>query len=427
MKGLRWTVAVTALLLLAPGALLLSWPRPRAQGLARLLGQASLLQSFPAAPERPVPALWTERLGEAQARRIWTRQSRVWWQFWGRDGDGGPFLAFPAPPGVVTALPPQGLRVDDLVVVAPDPLSQRLLQDQLKLSQRPQRGLEQRCLERLQQQQAVFWSPLGLGLIAGPMAPLLQRFQEGCLSLRLQAGSLDLSGEAAASAGILASPGSASAAAAAQPVPAPLPANLLLEWRGPALEVVLQGLLSRQLVREPLAARYGIGEGQLALLRRAPFVLQLRPLPKGPYQAGLALQLAVAGDRQPWNRLLAGLQPALEGHGLQLKPSGSAALPAVSWHREDGTEVGGWRWLGAPGPAADPQLLVYLGPQPNPVAAPKTAHDQLRVRPGALEALGLLPPSLPLPVRQAGQLSLVAIPLGSSVSQLSGRLQLQAR
>ena len=430
---LRWSAALTALLIVLPAGVLLRWPRPRAEGLERLLSQSALLQSFPAAPQRPVPALWTQRLGAPLARRVWSRQNRVWWQFWGRDGDGGAFLAFPAQ-DLPTGQPAHALRVDDLMVVAPDPLSQRLLQDQLKLAQRQRRGLEQRCLQRLQQEQAVFWSPLGLGVMAGPMAPLLQRFQEGCLSLRLQGTSLQLSGEASAAGGFLADPGPTATAA----LPAPLAKDLLLEWRGPALEGLLQGLLNRQLIRDPLAARYGLGEGQLALVRRAPFVLQLRSLAQGPFQAGLSLQVGVTGDRRPWNRLLDGLKAPLEAQGLEASPGGSTALPALRWRREDGQVVGGWRWV-LPRAAA-PQLQLYLGPEPSTSAAalpPLEAggrESQLRVRPAALAAAGLLPPELPLLVRQASQLSLVASSsapgkrvLASPLSQLTGRLQVQPR
>ena len=433
---LRWSAALTALLLLAPAGVLLRWPRPRAEGLERLLAQSALLQSFPAAPQRPVPALWTQRLGAPLARSVWRRQSRVWWQFWGRDGDGGAFLAFPAQdlPAASSAQPAHALRVDDLVVVAPDPLSQRLLQDQLKLAQRQRRGLEQRCLQRLQQEQAVFWAPLGLGVMAGPMAPLLQRFQEGCLSLRLQGTSLQLSGEASAAGGFLADPVSSPSA----PVPGPLANDLLLEWRGPALEGLLQGLLNRQLIRDPLAARYGLGEGQLAMVRRAPFLLQLRSLAQGPFQAGLALQLEVSGDRRPWNRLLDGLKAPLEAQGLVATAGGSTALPALRWRREDGQVVGGWRWVLPK--AAAPQLLVYLGPEPSATTAAISPlqgggrDTQLRVRPAALAAAGLLPPELPLLVQQASQLSLVATSSAagqrvwaSPLSQLTGTLQLQPR
>jgi hypothetical protein len=431
MTRLRWTIAMTALLLLGPSVLLLRSPRLRAEGLERLLGQAALLQSFPAAPERPVPALWSQRLGASQARLIWRQQRRFWWQFWGRDGDGGAFLAYQFQPA--NPIPAQGFRVDDLVVVAADPLSKRLLQDQLKLAQRQRRGLEQRCLQRLQQEQAVFWSPLGLGVMAGPAAPLLQRFQEGCLSLRLERASLGLAGEAAAVNGLLAAPVRVAPAA----LPPPLPAELLLEWRGPALEGLLQGMLSRQLIREPLAARYGIGDGQLALLRQAPFALRLRPVAKGPFQAGLELELAVSGDRRPWNQLLAGLVEPLETQELQATASGSQALPAKIWRRQDGQVVGGWRWVLAA--SGRPQLLLFLGPEP-PAAGPATATPvlgqpglgrsmQLRARPEALAERGLLPPDLPKPVQQASQLSLVAVPAapGSALSQLSGRLQLRFR
>ncbi len=430
---MKRTATMIALLVLVPAVVLWQWPRPRALGLARLLPQTALLQSFPAAPQRPVPALWQQRLGSPLAEQLWRQQRRMWWQFWGRDGDGGAYLAFPAPRS--QALPPTGLRVDDLLVVAPDPLSLRLLQDQLKLAQRQRRGLEQRCLQRLQQEQAVFWAPLGLGLITGPMAPLLQRFQEGCLSLRLEGSSLALHGEASASRGILTQ-------ADRRPPPpplAPLPADLLLEWRGPAFDGVLQGLLSRQLIREPLAARYGIGDGQLALLRATPFVLRLRPLGKGPFQAGLELELQVGSDRKAWIQLLSNLVPAIESQGLEHAPSGSQTLPASIWRRQDGVVVGGWRWL-LPSTGA-PKLLLFLGPQPGGVAkqasaaltSPALAEAMvLRARPQGLAQLGLLPPELPMPVQQSEQLDLVAFqsarggrPLASPLSQLMGQLQLQ--
>jgi len=51
------------LLVLVPALLLTRWSRPRAVGLEQLMASASLLQSFPAAPDRPVPALWNQRLG----------------------------------------------------------------------------------------------------------------------------------------------------------------------------------------------------------------------------------------------------------------------------------------------------------------------------------------------------------------------------
>lgn len=438
---MRRTAALTALLVLVPGMVLWNWPRPRARGLERLLLQTALLQSFPPSPQRSIPALWRQRLGDTLAESTWRRQRRVWWQFWGRDGDGGPYLAFAA--SGLQKLPRYGLRVDDLVVVAPDPLSQKLLQDQLKLAQRQPRGMEQRCLLRLQQGQAVFWSPLGLGLLAGPIAPLLQRFQQGCLSLRLQDSSLALDGEASSTSGILTMP----ARLAPPPPLAPLPTDLLLEWRGPALKGVGQGLFNRQLIREPLADRYGIGDAQLALLGSAPFVLRIRPLPDGPFQAGLELELQVGTDRKPWTKLLNTLTPAIQSQGLESAISGSAVFPASSWRRQDGQVVGGWRWQLPSG--GTPRLLLFLGPEPAGGLTPNTRATQpppeltspemgaatvLRLRPQALAKLGLLPAELPLPVQRSNQLYLVAFQMddggrspGSPLSQLMGQLQLQFR
>jgi hypothetical protein len=205
------------------------------------------------------------------------------------------------------------------------------------------------------------------------------------------------------------------------------------------------------LIREPLAARYGIGDGQLALLRRVPFVLRLRPLAQGPFQAGLEVQLHVSGERRPWTQLLDALVPSLEAQGLAATRSGSAALPAISWRREDGLVVGGWRWVLAA--SGQPQLLLYLGPEPPLANSPATlaaptlaapvptlglpgsvGATVLRARPQALSRLGLLPPELPELVQQAAQLDLVAIHaasgagvLGSPLSQLTGQLQLQLR
>ncbi|MFN9924327.1 MAG: hypothetical protein ACK55H_09895, partial [Cyanobacteriota bacterium] len=81
------------LLLSVPAWWLSRWPRPKAQGLEQLMAAASLLQSFPATPERRVPALWRERLGEELGSRLWRLHRRGWWQFWGPHADGAPYLA----------------------------------------------------------------------------------------------------------------------------------------------------------------------------------------------------------------------------------------------------------------------------------------------------------------------------------------------
>ncbi|HBH73472.1 MAG TPA: hypothetical protein DDY43_08520 [Synechococcales bacterium UBA10510] len=448
---LRATALVTALLLLGPALVLWRLPRPKAQGLARLLSETALIQSFAANPLRPVPSLWQQRLGPSQALRQWQRQGGLWWQFWGRDGDGGAFLAIadrPGPAAAATPLPPNALRVDDLLVLAPDPLSLRQLSDQLKSSSRQRQGLERRCLERLQQGQAVYWSPLGLAAITGPVAPLLQHLRQGCLSLSTGAGAtalrggtdlrgaLALQGEATAFTGLLVEPPRAGQGFARA---VPLPPGMALELSGPRLEPWLQGLLSRQLIREPLAARYGFADRELKLLQSIPFQLRLRRIASGAFQAGLELQFMVGSERQAWAKLLDHLRQSLLDAGLQETPArleaGGAAgtggsnrrLPTASFSREDGQVVGGWRWLASPG--GDPQLLLFLGTEPIAPAAARIVPDrfQLRLRPSELDKLSLIPEGLPLLVRRATSLELVATATkGQPLSQLTGRLQLAA-
>jgi len=440
---LRATALVTALLLLAPALVLWRLPRPRAQGLARLLSETALIQSFVANPLRPVPSLWQQRLGPSQALRQWQRQQGLWWQFWGRDGDAGAFLAIadrPGPAAAAPPLPPNALRVDDLLVLAPDPLSLRQLSDQLRSSSRQRQGLERRCLERLQQGQAVYWSPLGLAAITGPVAPFLQHLRQGCLSLATGSGALELpgalelQGEATAFTGLLAEPPRAGQGLAR---PAPLPRGIALELSGPRLEPWLQGLLSRQLIREPLAARYGLADGELKLLQSVPFQLRLRRIASGAFQSGLDLQFILGSERQAWAKLLERLRQGLLDGGLQetaarLEPGGAAGtggsnrrLPTASFSREDGQVVGGWRWLASPG--GDPQLLLFLGSEPLAPSAARidSGRFQLRLRPSELDGLSLIPEGLPLLVRRATSLELVATATrGEPLSQLTGRLQL---
>lgn len=474
------------LLLLLPALQLLRMPRPRAVGLEQLLGESSLLQSFPPTPERPVPALWRERLGGALADSLWRRQRGLWWQFWGDHADAAPLLAFSAsslPGGPAAPLPANGLRVGDLVVVAADPLSRQLLRDRLLPQQRRSRGLNRRCLERLRQDQAVLWNATGLGVITGPMAPLLQRLSRGCLSLALDGGGLIWQGEAADAEGLLAPLGSA-APASAEALPA-LPDDRLLELEGGATDLLLAGLLSRPLIRDPLSRRYGLDAARLALLRRTPFRLQLRPLNQGPFQASLELQLPVGAQKPSWDALLLqlsrtlvqqGLSPATSppaaaaGSSLPLAPGAAAATPAGSsspapeasgvaasaapplpspsgkggsheatWKRADGVIVGGWRWINPARSQRDPQLLFFLGPAPArpllpiPEAArtlPGPGGLRLRSRPEALQTLGLLPAQMPELVRRSEQLWMVAAsPSGADpttpLSLLSGGLRVR--
>ncbi len=76
-------------------------------------------------------------------------------------------------------MPANGIRLDDLIVVAPNPLAHQLLQDQLKVQRRLPRGLNQRCSEQLLQQEAVHWNPAALAQMFGPIAPLAMGLAAG--------------------------------------------------------------------------------------------------------------------------------------------------------------------------------------------------------------------------------------------------------
>lgn len=440
------TTATLALLLLLPALALGRWPRPRAQGLEQLMASSSLLQSFPASPGRPVPALWRDRLGEARASRLWREQRRPWWQFWGSHAEGGAYLALQEnAAGPAQALPPNGLRVGNLLVVAPDPLSRRLLQDQLRPDQRAGRGLYSTCLPRLESGQGVFWTAAGLGTLLGPVAPLFEAYQEGCLSLSLDGSALRWQGEASDRSATFLPPPSRPEPAGSASSLSPLPERLLLELQGSSLEQLFRGLLARQLIRDPLAARYGIDTRGLALLRRSPFRLRLLPQASGPFQASLELQVAVGADRRGWSQLLVGLGRSLQGQGLQDAtgaPATALADPAAAerqsleqrwrrqatWRRPDGVVLGGWRWLDPAGPS--PQLLLFLGPPPQrrpglAVAAepqPAAGALWLRARPRQLATLGLLPEQLPELVRRADLLGMEAVG-GKGLSRLTGELR----
>jgi hypothetical protein len=326
---LPWTSSVIALLILLPSLALWRWPRPRAnEGLEQLMTGASLVQSFPATPGRRLPQLWQQRLGEGLGEALWQRQTRPWWQIWGPEGQGAPFLVLQAsgwPAELSKPLPPQALRLSDLMVVAPDQLARQSLAASLRPQQRRNRGLHSRCLERLSQDQAVFWNPTALGAMAGPLAPLMQRFQEGCLTLSLEARGLSWQGEATSVDGVLAQLDTEAPPVTPLAAALPLPPDELLQVQGGSLQDLLEGLLSRQLIREPLALRYGLDSERLRGLRFAPFRLRLRPQPQGPFQASLELQVRLRQPPQTWQPVLQRLAQSLREQGFEPIPLALAA------------------------------------------------------------------------------------------------------
>lgn len=408
----------TAALLLIPAVLLLAFPRRSATGLERLIPSAALLQSFPAQPLAAPPPCGAS--GLVPPLRPASGPSNG-----GSGGSSGVPMAMPPAPSWCSPPPgpsrcPRSLRVDDLVVVAPNPLARELLHQELRVRRRSPRGLALRCTHALKDREAVHWNASGLSQMLGPLAPLAQGQQQGCLVLTAQGRGLLWSGEAEASDGVqaLAPPDLTLAA------PQPLTAGQLLELRGRRLDLLLQGLLGSPVLRQSLARSYGLSPDVLRVLQPTAFQLRLREVPRGPFLAALELQLEASRSGRPTlERWLDQLSGALTDQGLE----SSRPLPGlIAWNREDGTVVGGWRWSGQ-----RQRLLLFLGPVPGRLAAPQPVDPgdwQLRFRPAAMASLGLLPSGVPAVVRRADQLELVGKPVGlrpgERQSALAGRLQL---
>jgi hypothetical protein len=271
----------------------------------------------------------------------------------------------------------------------------------------------------LLQRTAVHWNGIALAQMLGPIAPLSALVQQGCLQLSSEGASLVWTGEADATAATL----TAAAGWLAPPAITPLADAQLLLLRGQRLDLLLRGLNASSLLRTTLAERYGLGPEQWRRLKTAPFSLELRQEPKGPFRAGLQLLVDLPPDRLFWDRWLAELSTALERHGLERHQP----LPRLTtWSRPDGTVVGGWRWL------ATRRLVWFLGPIPASLPAVPEPMDldwRLQLRPQALAQVGLLPEPLPLVVRRAQAVQLQGRlerggAYGGSQSSLSGRLVL---
>jgi hypothetical protein len=221
--------------------------------------------------------------------------------------------------------------VGDLLVLGENVTDSRQLAVSLRpLQRRSSAGLPLRCLQRLQGGQAVYWSGASLGAIVGQVAPLLDSFQVGCLSLALEDGALRWQGEATAASSRPSPVASAGKASRAQKsatdgpllaVPPlgerlPLGADQLLDIEGAALDLLLRGLLDRPMIRDPLASRYGLDGNRLEQARRTPFRLRLRPQNSGPFQAGLELQLLVGPSQASWSQVLDRISASLQAQGL---------------------------------------------------------------------------------------------------------------
>jgi hypothetical protein len=197
------------------------------------------------------------------------------------------------------------------------------------------------------------------------------------------------------------------------------------------LQPLLDGLLRRELIREPLITAYGLREADLRLLKDSPFLLSLRPVASGPFVAGLDLVVAPKGERKSWSRMLDGISERLFERGFQV-----AAETSTSWRDADERIVGGWRWLSD---QKQPLLQLFLGPEPPPFKSPFAKSQawnalpglRLQARPAALASLSLLPLQLPMPLQQADQLQVLAQTdfqaAKGAPSRVLGRLTITAR
>ncbi|MEB3302852.1 MAG: hypothetical protein VKN56_12870, partial [Cyanobacteriota bacterium] len=427
---LACTLLTTLVLLLVPSLLLGRLPRPQAIGLEKLMAQASLLQSFRASPDRPVPEVWRQRFGMPLAEKLWRLQTRTWWQFWDGHAEAQPFLALPLrglPPALLTSVAVPPLTVGDLAIFPPDLLSRQILSSRLLPEVRRSGGLRLRCLPRLEHEQAVFWRPSALGVLLGPLAPFLQNYQEGCLSLTIRGDGLLWTGEAASVEGMVLQLPARGVNETPWPVMNPSASDELLEVQGSSLERLLAGLLARELIRQPLAERYGLGPVQISLLRQTPFRLLLKPKAQGPFQASMEVTVMVGNQQSAWKELLVRLSKALEKEGLRplakptappkpteapkptmSPPTASAPGPMALWQRKDGVVVGGWLW--SSGNGSNEQITLFLGPPPSqpgrvlPERFLKGEGMLLMARPQKLATLGLLPPDLPEVVKRSAWL-----------------------
>ncbi|MDC0277464.1 hypothetical protein OAK87_00650, partial [bacterium] len=311
------------------------------------------------------------------------------------------------------------------------------------------RSLQSRCMQRLANAPAVFWTNDALAAISGTTAPLLQQGSHGCLSLRLIGNTLHWGGVVGDRSLALASSQPKQGWNFAVPdrqKPASFDQDSLLEVHGARVDLILGTLLSRQIIQEPLESQYGVNQSIRSRLALSPFSLRLKQQSKGAYRAGLQFQAPLSGGAASWASVLNRVSNHLKERGFQrFSPADDKVekADAVIWKdRRDGQNkiVGGWRWLQHPkkstilsaGLASLPDTKQFY--QALPMLTPSTL--KLNARPRNLVLLGLMNGSWPALLKQADSVHLQikpAIPtfnLRASGQQtwweISGQLELSS-
>ena len=397
--------------------------------LSRVSGAFSLIQSFHGDAKRPAPKLWNQRLGLVRAGNLWKRQGRsIWWQGWSEDGDAYLIL-----PDQLLADDSKNLRkhqVLGLSLLGSDELHrQQLIQRLQRHSERPTQptSLHSRCMQRLADAPAVFWTSDALASISGTTAPLLQQGSHGCLALRLNGNTLHWGGYV----------GDRSIAlAASQPKqgwkfsvsdrqkPSNFDQASLLEVHGARVDLILGMLLSRQIIQEPLESQYGVNQSTRSRLALSPFSLRLQQQTKGAYRAGLQFQAPLPGGAAAWATVLDRVSIRLEERGFQRSHAAkdkAKTADAVIWKDQRSGQVkvvGGWRWLQQP--QKPPLLSAGLASLPDAkpfyqaLPASSNAALKLNARPRNLMSLRLMNGAWPALLQKADSLHLQIKPAMSS-------------
>lgn len=386
-----------------------------------LLPSVVLLQTFPApGGAGVVPSIWQERLPLTLAQRLQRQSSAPWAQAWSSHSGTPPFL-------ILRDLPLRfpvrhSFRWGAYTIVAADPLSLQTLQADLK---RPlAAGHRNRCPLVDGPPPALFWSGDALASLGGPLAPLLQPWQEGCLTLGSAGGAarrLRWSGRVTGQPPLREAMRSRSDQGPSIQT-SDSPTTPLLALEGSSLEPLIGSLLRPGPLLSELRQRHGLSAPLERQLLASPFRLILKPNgADAPYRVTLLLALPKAAGSPSPTRTLAPLLAALgrdlpEDLRLEQEADVSTVVDASDQVR------GGWL-------QNDRGVVFSLGgpPDPAPLAAgPVSLARGLRLdaSPVALDGLQLLPQALPDTVRRSPRLQALWTPEqgGSAAAQFSGWL-----
>lgn len=412
------SLVATALPLAIGTWLIRTTPADPAGSLQPLLPSVGLLQTFPPpGRDESLPPLWVERLPRALTERLQRRASFPWAQAWSSHSGTPPFLILRNLPGRFPLR--YSFRRGPYTIVAADPLSLQTLQADLR---RPLAvGHRRRCPLVDGPAPALFWSGDALASLGGPLAPLLQPWQEGCLALEGTGGPerrLRWQGRVTSQPPLTGAPEGRDA-------PSPLitatGSPTLLTLEGSSLEPLLGGLLRPGPLLSELRHRHGLSAPLERHLLASPFRLILRPNGvDAPYRVTLLLALPTRPGAPPQTRTLAPLLAAL---GRDLPDDLRLLKEGDSSRVVDGANQVRGGWL-----QNDRGVVFSLGGPPDgtPLAAGPvtlTRGLSLMASPVDLEGLQLLPQGLPETLRRSPRLQAVWIPeAGSAAAQFRGWL-----